>query len=408
MPSGADIESPHTRRDPFNADPGQSEYDAIAELFLGGDPAPQTPRPPEARPGTRLFEAVVLGHLPGAASAWVAQYAGAVAEVENKPVALIRTAEGELSVEIIGETDAAPRAASLDEAISTIQSRTARTLLRLDGADGDELPLDRIDAITILTGADDAAIVAAYQTLKSLCANERLNEATQIRAAIMGADAPNTDRAIEQLRRAVSAFLRGQLTQAPGVHRIGPVARTTVYRAPYTESAGALIARLRAPATTPSPRESSVQTEWTTPTPQQAEPAPSASPVVSSPAPPQPTPAVALAARVPNVIALESRCPYHEHVELAAGLTGELHALLEGDARCVDELLAVESWAKDHAKLLAKAEPALRAPNAEAALHLFTDAPAGARHLLNTKLRIHVLAKPGPDGYVCLPLNHGE
>ncbi len=403
MSRGADIEPHNSLRDPFRANSDQSEYDAIAELFLGETPAalPSQPAPPKPQTSRQFFELVTLGHLPGAASAWVAQYAGAVAAVEDEPIALIRTAEGELSIEIIGETDAAPRATTIDDAVRTIQSITRRVLLRLDRTDAfGETPFIRTDAITVLTGADDAAIVAAYQTLKSLGADARLERSTQIRAAIMGADASVADRAIEQLRRAVSTFMDGALTQAPSVHRIGPVARTTIYRAPFNESASALVDRLQ----TPSKQSPETVVAAPAPTPQ-----PVSNPeTVISEAPAILAQPSNLAGRLPSVIAIESRCPYHESVELAAGLTGELHALTDGGVDQIGALLAVESWAKDHAKLLAKAEPALRAPDADAALHLFTDSPAEARHLLNTKLRVHVLAKPGPDGFVCLPLNYAD
>lgn len=412
MPTGAETDPHPVLRDPFTSSPDQTEYDAIAELFLG-EAQPARPTPSKPAHTKRLLESIVLGHLPGAASAWVVQYAGAVAAIEGKPVALIRVAENEISIEIIGLADAAPRASMLEEAIETVQSQAARVLLRLEGLI-DAAPMNRIDALTILTGADDAAIVAAYRSLKSIDANHRLGPAAQIRAAIMGADAPTADRAIEQLRRAVGEFLHGRLTQAPGVHRIGPVTRTTVFRAPFAETPTSLIDRLCADVDAPpstqaapvsSPSREVAPTHTSAPVRESKETA--AAPPASANAT-EAKGASSLASRMPQIIALESRCPYHESIELAAGLTGELHALAEGGAECVGDLLAVESWAKDHAKLLAKAEPALRARDAEAALHLFSSEPAKVQHLLNTKLRIHVLAKPGPDGFVCLPLNHAE
>lgn len=411
MPTGAETDPLHSLRDPFAANGDQSEYDAIAELFLGESPATSAAPSAGRQPGAAapFLETIVLGNLPGAASAWVVQYAGAVASATGGPVALVRIAEGEVSLELIGDVEAAARASSLDEACAIVRRFTSRTLLRIDGHETD-LSLHHLDALTLLTGADDASVVGAYRTLKTLDADGRLADPTQIRAAIMGADEAGANRAIEQLRRAVGEFLHGHLTQAPGVHRIGPVHRSTVYRGPFQESVAAFINRFRAASTPASPA--------TSPTPAAPAASRSGGPTIDAPtrvvvpqttetfAPAQAS--VTLASRVPNLIALESRCPYHESVELAAGVTGELHALAEGAGERVGELLAVESWAKDHAKLLTKAEPALRAMDAEAALHLFADQPAMVRHLLHTRLRIHILAKPGPDGFVCLPLNHAD
>jgi hypothetical protein len=113
------------------------------------------------------------------------------------------------------------------------------------------------------------------------------------------------------------------------------------------------------------------------------------------------------------------RCPYQPSVELAIDAEGGLHlvAMLperHGPAgpatEAVATLLAASAWASDHADLLVMAKRELQAARIKAGpeLHLMTEDPRWARHVLSTGIRVHLLAVANTNGrtsWVCTDLN---
>jgi hypothetical protein len=138
---------------------------------------------------------------------------------------------------------------------------------------------------------------------------------------------------------------------------------------------------------------------------------------------PQENPAPAVtppgAAMISGLRPLVTKSPYTPTVELACDQDGALHlvATLTGtDATAayasegVGKLLAVASWASDHAELLALAHPQLDAAviNDGPSLHLITDDPRAARGVLSTGVRVHMVTTvtvQGRANWVCNPLN---
>src|SRR5690606_23357836 len=111
-----------------------------------------------------------------------------------------------------------------------------------------EAPLaadDRLSAITLLTSANEAAIIAAYRAIKGLTSAIGEESAIEtaapdaqpaMRIAIMGASPAEADRALARLRNACSMFLGRPLELAACVERIGPTSAATLYRgAPTVE-----------------------------------------------------------------------------------------------------------------------------------------------------------------------------
>jgi hypothetical protein len=76
----------------------------------------------------------------------------------------------------------------------------------------------------------------------------------------------------------------------------------------------------------------------------------------------------------------------------------------------VATLLAASAWASDHADLLCLARRELQAARIKAGpeLHLLTEDPRWARHVLSTGIRVHLLAVANTNGrtsWVCTDLN---
>jgi hypothetical protein len=73
-------------------------------------------------------------------------------------------------------------------------------------------------------------------------------------------------------------------------------------------------------------------------------------------------------------------------------------------------LVAVEAWARKHAKLLAMAAGGAMGGGDTKPIrrHLFTATPRGVRHLLDTDAEVHLLASVevrGEQGWYCTELN---
>ncbi|MEQ8769849.1 MAG: hypothetical protein RIB60_04995 [Phycisphaerales bacterium] len=250
--------------------PDGGEYDALAELFLGDPelgPSPATggrglrPEPPrgtpkgevvseggpaakhiaEVEPATRRVEAVLLGHLPVRASIWVRQYANAVGTTLNRPVGLVRMSSEGCSVELIGPgaervplEDAGP-ADDIEDAVRSVAALADRWIVRVDELDEQSLAeSSAIEEVTILTGSDEAAVVASYRLVKSLAATwDRVfgtEGGPELGLAIMGASGEQALAAGEKLERAAGSFLNRPVRVTARVPKVGVSSAATIYR----------------------------------------------------------------------------------------------------------------------------------------------------------------------------------
>ncbi len=451
----------------------QGDYDALADLFLSpdharnmlsqpgramqgplaseGGPALRFPQPREAvrnaglnvglataaienaprteqaidqaRATTLRVEGLILGHLPVLGGAWVGQYAKHIASQTHEPVVLVRIQEGQLSIDLVtpigsparansrvGAPSMDPGATTLDGAIAIARREAGRWLVRVDEVQETEmLSLHGIDAITLLTGADDAAVVASYRTLKHFCrelharaTDGTTDEATgEVRAneitlgiAILGADSTRADEAEAKLREGARTFLATPLPPAAKVGKISPGTTMTVYRAALTGGASQTLASILSLVRTVSGHSNTYSQQVPSAV---AFTAPQATARVSSSSP------VRAAQGMAQLLGLHScdvTCPYAGEIELAWAADGSLHLLAEHNTGSVRDLLVAASWANDHRGLLVRLVPlanATQPANSSSAwgptLHVITrDLPA-VRALLDTAIRVHVLVE---------------
>lgn len=420
------------------------EFDALADLFLGDtplapagagqappprstgtDPAPvraPTPRVEAAKPPR--IEAVVLGHLPVRASIWVRQYAGSVADAMQSPVALLRVSPESTSLELVGAGVRAPAETfeSLRDAIADARRSSAHWIVRVEETDEPSLiARDDLDEITVLTGADEAAVVASYRLMKSLSSDwdKRLDEdeGPGLRLAIMGAGSDEALVAGEKLERAARAFLQRPVQVSARVPRIGAVGSAVLFRGETGDDLESLLGAITnsTPAQDATPRlrlASDDAVERQRPaarTSAPVEPKPEIVVPATRHAHPKPAQAPAADARhtpmsslLPGLTLLETRCPKAGRVELATDEDGRLHLIARSGAdptQPVDSLVATSAWAREHLALLLRAEPTLAAPSADPesdstpVLHLVTTEPKLIRPLLDADVRVHLLTE---------------
>lgn len=458
--------------------PDDPEYDALTELFLGDAPAPgTTPRaeradrsaggqstgsvrigpadddgsPARGDTARAEIETLVMGHLPFRSGPWGAQYTREVARRNGETVALVRVLHGETSIDLFGlgwqGSAGTPeeRPQTLADAIAIIGDDVDRWVLQADDVDEPLLAGDlAVDTVTLLSGVNEAAVVAAYRTIKGLMtaqtatepgdetgASEPSRTHPHLQIAMIGADEERAAEVSAKLRRAVEVFLGEPVGEAPSVGKIGPTGGVSVFRGPTDTTASHVIELLarrashRRPSmrvecpTPPAPTRpsASAPTAATAPRPTVSAPAQiqsPTSPALQTPptnggagraphvAPPlhPAAPAQPLSTFIAGLTSLGALCPDDELAELAIDAQGTLHILrADHDARAVKALTGVAAWARRHCRLLGHVAPSLRIDDSRPpAMHLFTQRPKEARNILDAAVRIHLLASVEVEG----------
>ena len=405
--------------------------DALADLFLS-EPEPGTRR---AGPAVRVgaddasramegpaIEGIMLGNLPVMGGAWVGQYAKHVADTTQMPAALMRVLGGEASLDLVLPRGQTTRLASrvggggggvtgdLVSAVDAAAGEAATWLVRLDEEqDADLLALPGLTRLTVLTGADDAAVVACYRTLKSMAGELARPNAPELRLAIMGADSAKADGAEQRLRETAGKYLSRPIGAAVRIDKIGACSTQSLYRGRLNQPLEALLKRAaaRSGATPRAAGPSLNPISFMAAT--GVRPTPMAKPV----APARTEVAPRLPALPGGLAAIGLSCPYAARLTLCADGAGALHLVasrIGAASTTLDQdvaaLLQAASWADAHADLLEAASGGKlrRVREAGPVLHLVTTDARGARPLLDTGVRVH-LATPLPEGWATHELN---
>jgi len=417
----------------------QSEPDSSSEVTpLSGSrvgPAPTLPPMGRAR-----IEALLLGHLPVRASLWVRQYASSLAKDEASSVGLVRLTRGGADVERHG---------------TMTDDHFAWWVLRVDEVDqpalmeacgghgSDKIPA--IDRITILTGADDPAVIACYRLLKGLAAelDRRLGdgEGPELAVAIAGCDIERAKFTVRRLREATHRFLGRELVAGPVVSKAGSTNASVIGRWEGTTGVEQLIETIRGGGVAPgSPGDSpSVESQPTSPAstaPEPtSEPAPGPAPISTpSPAPGVPAPPLQatsassfvepvggerslatgskpdLATLIEGLSPVDIDCPSAPEISFARDAAGGLHAITRFGREGLDAAMSAGAWAKTHRGLICRIEPKLDMERLEhgCAVHVCGDDARELRQLGDSDVRTHLLRRvptPGGDVWVCDPLN---
>jgi len=402
--------------------PDEAAYDALTELFLGDSaaraaraggrtlPALTTDEPDEPRRPSvshAVVETLVMGHLPFRSGPWASQYARAVAREENCRVGLLRVLSGETSLDLFaGKSVSVPAGVeSLSEAIAWSSDRVDRWIVQADDVDEPLLAGQlSVDKVTLLSGVNEAAIVAAYQTIKRLIVGQQSHpHRPTLRVAMIGA---TEDRATEvgaKIQRAAKVFLDANLEIGPSVGKVGPTGGVMVHRGPTQMSATHVTALLSGIAAPAPELSQTVPDDASAPdvaaierviTPEVKSAVITAAPVESAAAAPAAASVrVNLVEHVSGLSPIAARCPDDEMVELAVDAGGRLHLLRDGgDEHALSNLMMANAWAKRHAKLLRMAVPQLSNPEAAPVLHLFTPNARLGRTIGESGVQLHLLA----------------
>lgn len=392
-----------TTEHPFGAtdtDPAE-DFGGIVDAFLT-----EAPITPERSPGTWGVELLMMGHLPVRARPWASQYAAALAAERPQPVALVRIEGGFGSVELFGIRGDRGRiepGPTFSAAIARAREIAGTCLVQLDeSAQHRVARTGRFDAMTLLVGGNDAAVVGAYRTLKSLAGTG--SELPDVRVAVMGCDEDESESIVAKLREAAAVFLNRNVDASVTVTRMGPTGAVHLYSDRTDKDETALLEEINAlpeeraepgatkkndrPSEVPQPRVSSPVLEpKSIPVPAPTAPASSirdssdeASALPVSEASSLPA-GEAHAKDDPRQLltgleSLDIECPEHEGIWLARDSEGRLRVVAHASPSKYAAALAGLRWARVHAALIARAAgtSAELAPSLDLIVDTFDDA----------------------------------
>jgi len=372
---------------------GSPKEKATVDPFLGSQP---------------LIESLVLGHLPVLATTWVVPYVRQRSVEIGRPVALVRIADGECTIDVVTAMTADLPALTadgtdLDAAVRCVSPHVGAWILRVsEVAEQETIASPGIACITLLTGADEAATVASYRTLKNLPPKAA---PARIRLAIMGSSVEVARLAEQRIRHAAQAYLETVIEPATIIAKVTSGGLKNAFTGTFDWTLQRLLTAV-ADASTPKEPAGAVPDIGAAAADAGSRPSVTA----SSGTNPMTHP-------IAGLVELATRCPYAPEVGLATDASGDLHlcvstgrgTALNDPGMGVQRLLTAASWAADHAALLAAVHSGLRQDAAAdgPSLHLLTDEPKDVRRLLDTGVRLHLLIDAGDAGGVriCRELN---
>jgi hypothetical protein len=330
------------------------DIEAMADLLLGASP--------EQRPDR--VTALIDGNLPSRGDAWRSAAAELIAGQHSGTYILSR----------FGELDAASVGASAQQVVGSTLSAMFETAspghhwIISTGHDVDGATLAGVDEITLVTGVDEAAIVAAYALLKQLLVEcpGRLPNVSLVLAGTSSMAAGDRFVRTARARLGVEPTVLGCLPQADGVHRQWQRMSMPEGGVPALLSMLVAAAGSRSTATgeRPEPIDAATQpNDANTSSPAGCE-LHAATPVAASaPQPPpldQPPPLhpqpghahnVAPSRPLPDGFApLAVVCPWAPKVVFATHINGTVHAV--APASLLADLVAAIGWAAEHAAML--------------------------------------------------------
>ncbi|MBX3357195.1 MAG: hypothetical protein KF745_02085 [Phycisphaeraceae bacterium] len=404
------------KRDWGIGDMPEEAYDALTDLFLGevggrsNRGVQRTDGPSPAIDGSEAaagIELLVMGHLPVLGSAWASQYARTAAEAEESTICFVQVRSGHVVVELVGCATSI-QGTGIEDALAKAAAISDRWIIRADETDEPGLSQrPEVRWVTLLTSADEVAVVGAYRAIARLAGGEGAElEAERplgamVRVAVMGSSDDAADQAYSKISSAVRTFVRRPLRRAPGASRIKPGRSSTMLFSGKVEGGADRVMDLIGLAVAGSTPNTHEDARIEPPVPHTAA-APTDRSTAEIPA--------SLARHIPGLTPLPIRCPGAPSIDFAVGESGSLHALGHRTAGAGDvtgSLLSASAWATANASLIAMAVKGVTAESG-VVQHLLTDEPRDVRGLLESDVRVHVLASvevDGKTGWVCRPLN---
>ena len=391
--------------------PSSEQYAQIAALFTTGEEVAQK----------TTVELLIPAHLPVQGGLWLVPYAGRASG--SGTAMLVRMHEDTVDIAAIGHSQVQLESCnSLESMMQQIEEPIQQWIVQ-PPANADPTSLLHCDAdvITLLSGADQAAVVGAYRLLKGfVTAAQHVDELPPIRIVIVGAEERAANDAAGRIVQTAKHQLGMHIEVGHPLPAMGSQSKVQSQGSiPRSCNLIDLMARIRITAQP----DIELQTTDRVPAPEIAEPIEHSNAVEQNDTTIEEgsTPvlieesvlseAIASEAKlstyVEGLLAISPRCPEHEEIELTVDAKGCIHLL--APAESFREAAIVSSWIAKHHALIAMACGGLQINETKSAVqHLFTDDAVSVADLHGTGVKLHLLTEVevgGSSGPFSTPLN---
>ena len=387
--------------------PSSEQYAQLAALFTTNtDSSVQS-----------SIELLLPAHLPVQGGLWLVPYAGR--EAEHGLSMLVRMHKETIDVAAIGRgAFDITRCNSIEEVIERIDIPINHWIVQ-PPSDADPTSLLHCDAdcVTLLSGADQAAVVGAYRLLKGLIAASGEPESLPpIRLVIVGAEERAACDAASRIVQTAHHQLGVQIEVGHPLPAMGS-SSTVISQVSFTRTSNVVdfVSRLRIEveqetSTEDLPITHQFETHEELPAVEAEYKAPQMKEAMESVVIPEkevPITSTEFTTHVEGLLSIAPRCPEHEHVELAVDSDGCLHVLANADD--LRDAGIVAAWTIRHQSLLSLACGGLQLNESTLPVqHLFTDNAVSVADLHGCGVRLHLLTEVEVDGKTGLfstPLN---
>ena len=379
-----------------------SDYAQLAALFTTVE------EPSVARAQVDLL---LLGHLPVQGGLWLVPYAGR--ESIGGLGALIRMHEDTVDIAIVGDIDLdISQCESIEEAFDRIGNSVTNWMIQ-PPSDVDSIALLHCDAdrITLLSGADQAAVVGAYRLLKGLVAvSGSIDTTPAMNLVIVGTEARAANDAANRIVQTAHHQLGVQLSVSQPLPAMGSTSRVAS-QASFRRTSGVVDILSKIRAATNRPIEHEVVEEDAQQTiPLTERPCVVIEDTVTEP--PQLHDQVlherkSFTSYLEDLMGIKPRCPEYEEVELAIDTDGRVHVL--ADAEDFRDAAIVSGWVTRHRELISMACGGIEIDvTLTPRQHVFTNDAVSIADLHGTELALHLLTEVVIDshrGWYSTPLN---
>ncbi len=383
--------------------PSSEQYAQIAALFTTAeDAAVQT-----------TVELLIPAHLPVQGGLWLVPYAGRAADEGN--TMLVRMHDETIDFASIGNMRVELESCrSIETILSNIDSPVSHWIFQ-PPSDGDAVSLlhGDPDIITLLSGADQAAVVSAYRLLKSfVTASKDQDSLPPIRIVIVGAEERAANDASSRIVQTAKHQLGITVEVGHPLPAMGSQSKVqSQCSIPRSSNLIDLLSRLRASV---APEDSLETTERVLPEFPVEEVEDKTTPLIMEESEQD---VLIEEAAVKEVIACESklssyvdgllsikpRCPEHMDIELALDGEGNIHVLAHAES--FRETTIVAAWASKHRELIRMACGGIELnATGDVIQHFFTDDPVSVAELHGTGVKLHLLTEVQTGG-TCVPFS---
>ncbi len=408
--------------------------DELAELFLTSAEPVSSGSQSESHQGESNYRAVpkrarrellLAGHLPVRGGLWLPPYLDRVAASQG-PTCLLQEDEGGVQIQCANvPVDAIESLSSekdLERLIVDLAPQIACWILLVsDRMHPVDLVRSRPDQITLLTSADQAALVAAYRTIKviALAAQEAEIQSPQVDVTVVGCDELRAAQMMDRLKMTTASHLGLQLRLAMTLPRIDVLEhshRSLHCEGTLSEAVLDVMTAVHVPlapersepvqlSITPGNEEPHQESRQRVEIPSHAGSATDLRAIGAGPSADEAQPCSGetspvgkgdWSALIAGLKPLRQRCPYDQTIELAVDTEGNLNVL--GWHSQLRQLVMVCSWATDHLPLLTEACHA-EGLKVSAALrkHLLADNAADLDDLRRCGFELHLVLPEDPN-----------